>query len=108
MEIVKKWYGTWITPDKGLPVESARVLIEYESQMNSATYDLIVSGFYTELPVSMFVSDRGCYIDPQNVVAWMALPEPMRKDTLTEKERATLLRATVDQIERRLKEEQQE
>lgn len=104
MEIVKKWYGTWIMKGEGLPAEAARVLIEcLGGQINCTTYDKIVSGYFTTHPVKRFITDDGWYVDVEDIVAWMPLPKPIREDKLTEDEKRTLMRGEIESIERRVK-----
>lgn len=76
MERSSQYYnGGWIPCSERLPEIHVDVILSLRS------LDIVV-GFRAETePYFYCHCADGCYVDPQNVIAWMPLPEPYKAES---------------------------
>lgn len=67
--------GNWIPVSEKLPEIHRNILLELRSGE-------ILMGFRAETKPYFYVMGvGGCYVEPENVIAWMPLPEPYKAES---------------------------
>ena len=74
-ELIAENKGEWIPCSERLPETHQDVLLELRSGE-------MLTGFKAETePYFYCHCEGGCYVEPQNVLAWQLLPEPYKEES---------------------------
>ena len=78
MKIVKKWFGTWIKPEQGLPCEGQRVLVQIDDwRIEIGIMKHVREWQKTDDVFPIFIFPDNKAEAAYSVTAWMPLPKPM-------------------------------